>query len=278
MADEKQEEDWRDVMKNELDTMRREMQEETAKRQEELNSQNLNKMQEMMTQFFQQITVAKKPSIESGEREKENHSEARQLRQHKPASKIAMARETIKRDGIILPEALTIIEQRIRVDPMFRQQIDNVLADAECDANRAAYSPIPLSETRYTNGSGGNPALMRETLTVERSIQYGNGLSSIDSRQWTRSDNRTHDTYRTYEADPPSHSMYQKGQSISYYPSEAVGNTNRNNRKEYYVEDISDQEEEIVVGGRGRNFHETAETETAAERERRIREKYSRKK
>ena len=26
-----------------------------------------------------------------------------------------------------------------------------------------------------------------------------------------------HDTYRTYEADPPSHSMYQKGQSISYY-------------------------------------------------------------
>lgn len=280
MADEKQEEDWRDVMKNELDTMRREMQEETAKRQEELNSQNLNKMQEMMTQFFQQITVAKNPSNGSSDREKENHFEAHQVRQQKPASKIAMARETVKREGIIPPEALAIIEQRIRVDPMFRQQVDNVLADAECDANRAAYSPIPLSETRYTNGSGGNPALMRETLTVERSIQYGNRLSSIDSRQWTtaRSDNRTHDTYRTYEADPPLHSMYQKGQSISYYPSEAVGNTARNNRNAYIVEDTSDQEEEVVVGGRGRNFHETAETETAAERERRIREKYSRKK
>nr|4YNH_A Chain A, Spindle assembly abnormal protein 5 [Caenorhabditis elegans]4YNH_B Chain B, Spindle assembly abnormal protein 5 [Caenorhabditis elegans] len=56
-------------------------------------------------------------------------------------SKIASAREVIKRDGVIPPEALTIIEQRLRSDPMFRQQIDNVLADAECDANRAAYSP-----------------------------------------------------------------------------------------------------------------------------------------
>ncbi|EFP05866.1 CRE-SAS-5 protein [Caenorhabditis remanei] len=281
MTEENQEEDWRDVMKNEINVMRKEMQEETTKRQEELNAQNLSKMQEMMSQFFQQITVAK-PATDNTHREKENlYEPTRQTRQQKPASKIALAREVVKREGIIPPEALTILEQRVRSDPLFRQQIDNVLADAECDANRAAYSPPPpLSEARYTGGTAVNPALMRETLTVERSIRYGNGLSSIDSRQWTteRNDNRAHDNFRPYESEPPYQSMYQKGQSVSYYPSEAVGNTHRNNRTGYYVDDSSDQEEEIVAGGRGRNYHEPVETETAAERERRIREKYARKK
>uniref|UniRef100_A0A1I7UAS8 Spindle assembly abnormal protein 5 implico domain-containing protein n=1 Tax=Caenorhabditis tropicalis TaxID=1561998 RepID=A0A1I7UAS8_9PELO len=280
MAGENHEENWKDVIKNEMSTMRKEIQEETTKRQEELNNQNLDKMKEMMAQFFQQITVSNKPAIVDSERGKENLYEPRQSKQQRPASKIAWAREVINRDGIIPPEALTLIEQRLRTDPMFRQQIDNVLADAECDANRAAYSPPPpLSEARYTSTSGVNPALMRETLTVERSIRYGNGLSSIDSRQWTteRNDNRAHDSYRPYEPEAP-YSMYQKGQSISYYPSEAVGNTTRNNRNGYYVEDTSDQEEEVVMGGRGRNYHEPVETETAADRERRIREKYARKK
>lgn len=74
---------------------------------------------------------------------------------------------------------------------MYLNPIEIVCFQAECDANRAAYSPPPpMSEVRY--GSGVNPALMRETLTVERSIRYDNGLASIDSRQWTneRRDNR----------------------------------------------------------------------------------------
>ncbi|PIC26508.1 hypothetical protein B9Z55_019062 [Caenorhabditis nigoni] len=287
MTEENQEGNWRDVMKNEFEVMRKEMQEEATKKQEELNAQNLNKMQEMMSQFFQQITVAKPSAEENQDREKENrYDSSRHARQQKPANKIAKAREIIKREGSIPPEALPILEQRIRIDPMFRQQIDNVLADAECDANRAAYSPLPpLSPPsgRYANGSSGNPALMRETLTVERSIRYDNGLSSIDSRQWTseRNDNRTHDNYRPYEPDPPFQSMYQKGQSVSYYPSEAVGKPHRNNRLEYHVEEVPEyEEEETEVGGRGRGrkYHEPVETESAAERERRIREKYSRRK
>ncbi|CAA98463.2 Spindle assembly abnormal protein 5 [Caenorhabditis elegans] len=274
-------ENWRDAMKTELQTIRTEIQEETARRQEELNAQNLVKMQELMSNFFQKITIPKQQAIEPVEKDKENfHESPRQSRQQKPASKIASAREVIKRDGVIPPEALTIIEQRLRSDPMFRQQIDNVLADAECDANRAAYSPPPpMSEVRY--GSGVNPALMRETLTVERSIRYDNGLASIDSRQWTneRRDNRAPDSYRTYEPDQPCHSLYQKGQSISYYPSEAAGKTTaRNNRTGYYVEDSSDHEEDVVVNKRGQNYHEQAVPETPAERERRIREKYARRK
>lgn len=276
MTEENQENDWKAAMKIEMETMRKEMQEETTKQQEELNARTLCKMQEMMSQLIQQVQVSKQATPERSIREKESYYEP--PRQRKPASKISLARESVKRDGVISSEALTILEQRVRSDPMFRQQIDNVLADAECDANRANYSSSPPpSEARYANGTGGNPALMRETLTVERSIRYGNGLSSIDSRQWTteRNENRGHETYRPYQPEPPFQSMYRKGQSISYYPSEAA---NRNDRTNCYVESLSDQEEEEIVDGRGRNYHEQMESETAAEKERRIREKYGRKK
>nr|4YV4_A Chain A, Spindle assembly abnormal protein 5 [Caenorhabditis elegans]4YV4_B Chain B, Spindle assembly abnormal protein 5 [Caenorhabditis elegans]4YV4_C Chain C, Spindle assembly abnormal protein 5 [Caenorhabditis elegans]4YV4_D Chain D, Spindle assembly abnormal protein 5 [Caenorhabditis elegans]4YV4_E Chain E, Spindle assembly abnormal protein 5 [Caenorhabditis elegans]4YV4_F Chain F, Spindle assembly abnormal protein 5 [Caenorhabditis elegans]4YV4_G Chain G, Spindle assembly abnormal pro len=50
-------ENWRDAMKTELQTIRTEIQEETARRQEELNAQNLVKMQELMSNFFQKITI-----------------------------------------------------------------------------------------------------------------------------------------------------------------------------------------------------------------------------
>lgn len=44
------------------------------------------------------------------------------------------------------------------------------------------------------------------------------------------------------------------------------------------MEDSSDHEEDVVVNKRGQNYHEQAVPETPAERERRIREKYARRK
>ncbi|CAI2353869.1 unnamed protein product [Caenorhabditis sp. 36 PRJEB53466] len=269
--------EWRKVMEEAIETKAKVVQEETIRRLEELNNKNMSTMQDMMSQIMQKLTVAQRAMEGKAKR---------QERLSKLSSKAAIARQKIKKEGVLPPEAIPFLERRIQTDPIFRQQIDDVLADAEYDENGGRYSPI---SDGYTRAEGGKQPTLRETVTVERSIQYPNGLSSIDSRQWTKErDNRSvswkggfddveevsgEGRWRTYDAGP-LHSTYQPGNSLSYYPSAApMDNANNRGRDGYYVEHLSDQEDDVYE-----EEYQDRRKETAAERERRIREKYARKK
>ncbi|CAB3398301.1 unnamed protein product [Caenorhabditis bovis] len=195
---------------------------------------------------------------------------------------VSEMRRIVKTERRIPVEALAVLEDRLRMNPIFRQTIDDALAEAEDEENRyGRRSPYreEYMPSRPLEPSTTQNALMRETLTVERSIRLDNAMS-IDSRQWlngSRAPEKASSIYRDRSRDRWQaggnaeilHSTYQPGNSISYYPS-ASDSRLRRNQDDYYVEHVSDHDDHHD----GIDRH----AESRAEKERRIREKYARKK
>ncbi|CAI5438275.1 unnamed protein product [Caenorhabditis angaria] len=236
--------DWKSEMQKEIEEMKKELLEITEKKQEA----NISEIKNMMVNLFQEYS-AKPKSIEA---------------EPKKTTKMTSARYVFKKDGVLNSEAIEILEKRTRNDPIFRQQIDDVLADAEYETKK--YEEDFRSRSPYQAKPIDSAALMRETYTVERSIRFDG--NSIDSRNWQTSNPRNcgNNSDRWYEPEV-LHSTYQPGNSISYYPSEnhpALKNPNN----DYFIEHAESSE----------NDENSKFNETRAEKERRIREKYSRRK